>query len=101
MLLEAMACGLPVAAYPVDGPREVLVAGHDQVAGGVLHDDLQQAWHGALATPRHEARSRALCFSWSHASQLFAGHLVPARQGERLSALPRKTEIVTPLSSNP
>ena len=101
VMLEAMACGTPVAAYPVDGPREVLGAGHDQVAGGVLHDDLQQAWYGALATPRHEARSRALSFSWSHASQLFAGHLVPARQGERLSALPRKTEIVTPLSSNP
>ena len=99
VMLEAMACGTPVAAYPVDGPREVLGNGHDQVTGGVLHEDLNQAWQGALKTPRHEARSRALAFSWVHASQLFVGHLVPARQGERFAASSHMTKAVTPLSS--
>jgi len=75
--------------------------GHDQVTGGVLHDDLQLAWQGALKTPRHEARSRALAFSWGHASQLFVGHLVPVRQGERFTAPARTTKAVTPLSSKP
>jgi len=99
VMLEAMACGTPVAAYPVDGPREVLGNGHDQVTGGVLHEDLQQAWQGALKTPRHEARSRALAFSWVHASQLFVGHLIPARQGERFATSNHTTKAVTPLSS--
>ena len=98
VMLEAMACGTPVAAYPVDGPTEVLGTGHGAVTGGVLHEDLHQAWHGALATPRHEARSRALAFSWAHASRLFVGHLVPARQGERFMAPTHTTKTVTPLS---
>jgi len=98
VMLEAMSCGTPVAAYPVDGPREVLGSGHSQVTGGVLHDDLLQAWYGALATPRHEARSRALSFSWAHASQLFMGHLVPAHLGDRFVSSPVKAEVVTPLS---
>jgi glycosyltransferase involved in cell wall biosynthesis len=75
VMLEAMACGTPVAAYPVEGPLEVVGA---PAKGGVLHMDLAAAWYKALATPRHEARARALDFSWAHASRLFIGHLVPA-----------------------
>ena len=75
VMLEAMACGTPVAAYPVEGPTEVVGV---PPQGGVLHRDLQQAWYGALSVPRHEARNRALQFSWAYASLMFAGHLVPA-----------------------
>ena len=78
VMLEAMACGTPVAAYPVDGPLEVL--GQPQPRGGVLHADLQQASFAALAVPRHEARARALEFSWAEAGRLFVGHLVPVSQ---------------------
>jgi glycosyltransferase involved in cell wall biosynthesis len=79
VMLEAMACGTPVAAYPVEGPNEVVGA---PAQGGVLHADLTQAWYGALSVPRHEARARALHFGWAYAALLFAGHLVPARSAQ-------------------
>ncbi len=78
VMLEAMAAGTPVAAYPVDGPLEVL--GQPLSQGGVMHEDLLSACFAALALPRHEARARALSFSWAHATQLFVGHLVPVSQ---------------------
>lgn len=78
VMLEAMAAGTPVAAYPVDGPLEVLGKTDGSCHGGVMNEDLQQACYGALAVPRHEARQRALDFSWSHAAQLFESFLVIA-----------------------
>ena len=88
VMLEAMACGTPVAAYRAEGP--LAVVGDDQ--GGFLHDDLRRAFFGALATPRDTARARALAFSWEQAARQFASHLVPARPG----AEARK--LVTPAS---
>ncbi len=79
VMLESMACGTPVAAYPVDGPLEVV---GEPACGGALQSDLSSAWYEALSIPRHAARARAQTFSWAHASQLFLGHLVPARQGQ-------------------
>jgi len=82
VMVEAMASGTPVAAYPVDGPLEVLSRrnARGRSLGGVMHADLQQACYSALAVPRQEARERALDFSWQHATQLFASFLVPARR---------------------
>lgn len=91
VMVEAMACGTPVAAFPVDGPLEVLGRAHadgTRPLGGALHQDLQTACHAALAVPRHEARQRALDFSWQAASQLFAGFLVPARDGTPATTRP-------------
>ncbi|MDQ3270853.1 MAG: glycosyltransferase, partial [Pseudomonadota bacterium] len=79
VMLEAMATGTPVAAYPVDGPLEVLGAQKGHFLGGVLHADLRQACLAALAVPRQEARARSLAFNWVHAARLFEGHLVAAR----------------------
>ena len=76
VMLEAMAAGTPVAAYPVDGPLEVLGKPDGSCHGGVMHEDLKTACQGALAIPRHEARQRALAFSWLQAAQLFERHLV-------------------------
>jgi glycosyltransferase involved in cell wall biosynthesis len=98
VMAEAMACGTPVAAYPVDGPLEVLGRsdhGGTGRLGGVLHENLQQACYAALAVPRHDARARALDFSWRHAAQLFASHLVPVVPRAMAAA-----RTVTPLSSN-
>lgn len=78
VMLEAMATGTPVAAYPVDGPLEVL--GQPDCQGGALNEDLQQACFATLAVPRHEARARALQFSWAEATRLFISHLVPVSQ---------------------
>ena len=103
VMLEAMATGTPVAAYPVDGPLEVVckAGGTDDGRhhGGVLHADLQQACYQALAVPRHEARLRALDFSWAHAAQLFEGFLVTANQ-LNASAPALAGKAVTTLSSN-
>lgn len=73
VLLEAMACGLPVAAYPVTGPIDVL--GETSTAG-VLHEDLQVACLAALKLNRSHARAHAERFSWRAATEQFVGHLV-------------------------
>jgi glycosyltransferase involved in cell wall biosynthesis len=81
VMVEAMACGTPVAAFPVDGPLEVLGRKDEtgRTLGGAMQDDLRQACHEALRVSREEARARALDFSWAHASRVFESHLVPAR----------------------
>ena len=79
VMLEAMACGTPVAAYPVDGPLEVLRMDPDhphQRKGGVLHDDLAYASLEALKVPRSAARAQALTFSWDESTRLFEQHVV-------------------------
>jgi glycosyltransferase involved in cell wall biosynthesis len=52
VMLEALACGTPVAAYPVEGPLDVVGTSD----GGVLDLDLGRAAVRALAVPRHRAR---------------------------------------------
>ena len=103
VMLEAMATGTPVAAFPVDGPLEVLgevrTNGQPGNQGGVMHADLQYASYSALAVPRHEARARALQFSWAHASGLFANYLVPVCAASTPAEPVRAQTGVTPLSS--
>lgn len=82
VMAEAMACGTPVAAYPVDGPLTVLERpGPHGVGslGGAMHENLQKACFEALTVQRQEARRRAMDFSWEHAGVVFESHLVPAR----------------------
>ena len=78
VMLEAMACGTPVAAFPVDGPLEV-VGTEVRHPGGILHEDLQQACLQALGLARSQARERALQFDWDQAGSRFESYLVPAR----------------------
>lgn len=95
VMVEAMACGTPVAAYPVDGPLTVLGRPREDGGGslgGVMHADLQKACFAALSVPRYDARDRALDFSWAHAAQLFTDYLVPAR---RASAPGSSAAVVT------
>ena len=78
VMLEAMACGTPVAAFPVAGPLDV-VGDSD---GGVLDEDLRAAALRALALPRDRARARALAFDWAAVCEQFVGFLVPAHAGD-------------------
>lgn len=89
VMLEAMATGTPVAAYPVDGPLQVLGADQGQMLGGVLHDDLRTAAIEALNVSRQQARQRSQAFGWDAAAQLFFSHLVSvhAKNGRALPAV--------------
>ena len=78
VLLEAMACGLPVAAYPVTGPIDVVGTSK----AGALDEDLGKACLAALKLSRKTARKHAETFSWTAATDIFAGHLVRSRDPE-------------------
>ena len=80
VMLEAIACGTPVAAYPVTGPIDVIAAG----VSGVLDEDLRQAALRALKLDRASCALTALERTWPRATQQFLSHLVCARTGERL-----------------
>jgi glycosyltransferase involved in cell wall biosynthesis len=69
--LEALACGVPVAAYPVPGPRDVV--GQDPI--GVLDEDLRAACMGALRVSRQACRTFALTRSWEASARQFIGHI--------------------------
>ena len=71
VILEALACGTPVAAYPVQGPKDVV----DDAAVAVLDEDLAKACREALAIPRDAARSFALDHSWRSCTQQFLSNL--------------------------
>jgi len=58
--LEALACGVPVAAFPVAGPRDV-IGGTDV---GVMDENLGRAIEQALRIPPDRCRAFALRFSW-------------------------------------
>lgn len=73
VLLEAMACGVPVAAFPVAGPIDVVKRG----VTGCLHEDLATAVAGALELRREDCRRYALGFTWERATAQFASHLEP------------------------
>lgn len=89
VMLEAMACGTPVAAYPVPGPLDV-VADSD---GGVLHEDLRTAALRALDVPRSRARERALRFDWRRCCDEFVAHLVPPRGGTMTGVTPLSQKL--------
>jgi glycosyltransferase involved in cell wall biosynthesis len=69
--LEALACGVPIAAYPVTGPMDVV--GNNPI--GVLDPDLRKACMGALRVSRDACRSFALSCSWETSARQFIGHL--------------------------
>jgi glycosyltransferase involved in cell wall biosynthesis len=73
VLLEAMACGTPVAAYPVTGPIDVL----GDSPAGAMNTDLRTACLAALKIPREVARAHAERFSWRASTEQFARHLKP------------------------
>ena len=74
VMAEALACGLPVAAYPVDGPRDVI----GQSGAGVLREDLREAALAALVLDRTAARARGAQFTWEAATDAFMANCAAA-----------------------
>ena len=71
VLLEALASGLPVAAFPVTGPLDVL--GNAPV--GVLAEDLRAAALLALQVPRDNCRAFAMRHNWDESARLFLANI--------------------------
>jgi glycosyltransferase involved in cell wall biosynthesis len=80
VLLEAMASGLPVAAYPVTGPIDVLADQPADAPAGIMDEDLGAAVRRALRLDPRHARDHALRFSWQHSAAQFLANLVPVRR---------------------
>lgn len=71
VLLEALASGVPVAAFPADAPRDVI----GDAPVGVLDADLRRACLGALDISRAAARGFALRMTWTDSARLFLAHI--------------------------
>lgn len=73
VMLEAMACGVPVAAYPVTGPKDVVIDG----VTGCLDEDLRRAALRALEINPENPRDFSLSNSWHEATSQFLSNLAP------------------------
>jgi len=82
VMLEALACGTPVAAFPVQGPLDVV--GDSDVA--CLSDDLRGAATRALRIPRERCRAYAQRFSWRAASDQFVALQAPSSSASAAAA---------------
>ena len=89
VMLEALASGVPVAAYPVTGPLDLFEDG----VGGVISEDLGAAAIAALACDRAAARQKALGLTWSACAELFMAHM---RKASGKPAQPRPLALRTP-----
>jgi glycosyltransferase involved in cell wall biosynthesis len=79
VMLEALACGVPVAAFPVQGPRDVI----GNAPAAALDMDLRRACLHALQIPRAEARAFALTRSWRACTEQFLSNL-PSPADEKI-----------------
>ncbi len=79
VMLEALACGVPVAAFPVPGPRDVI--GNAPV--GVLDNDLRAAALRALAIDRGACRAFAERMDWDTSARMFLDNVAPLRRDQK------------------
>jgi glycosyltransferase involved in cell wall biosynthesis len=79
VLLEALASGVPIAAFPVTGPQDVI----GSAPVGVLDEDLRKAALAALDIPRQRCRDFALGLTWRACARQFLDNVVAADESVR------------------
>ena len=92
VLVEAMASGLPVAAFPVAGPLDVV----GESDAGVLDEDLASAVHRALRIPRTAALAHAQGFTWEAAASQFEAGIMKSlgEAKEARASLPQNLSVI-------
>jgi len=75
VMIEAMACGTPVAAYPCQGPLDVI----DEGVTGCMREDLAQAVTGALLLDRSKVLAGSQRWTWERAWTIFKANLITAK----------------------
>ena len=83
VMIEAMASGLPVAAYPVPGPIDVVGS-----SAGVLDEDLRAACLKALTIPREQAREYSMRFTWKESARQFLDNIETSRSELKVAIAP-------------
>jgi glycosyltransferase involved in cell wall biosynthesis len=78
VILESLACGTPVAAFPVTGPKDVLAGALGCI--GATNAALRQAAMDALHADREACRAHAERYPWRACAELFLSHLMPLRE---------------------
>ena len=96
VMIEAMASGLPVAAYPVPGPIDVVGPG-----AGVLDEDLRAACLKALTMSREQAREHSMRFTWKESARQFLENIEASRSDVKLATLssPKTVGVIRPVKN--
>lgn len=71
--IEALACGTPIAAYPVTGPNDIVVEG----VNGCLSNNLEEAVTKALYLDRDQVYNSSKVWTWENCYQQFSNILMP------------------------
>ncbi len=72
-IIEALACKLPVSAYDVQGPNNIIINGKD----GFIGNDLQENAIKCLDINKENCRETAMNYSWEHSTKKFFDILIP------------------------
>ncbi len=94
VMLEAMASGIPVAAFNVTGPMDVV----EQGVSGMLDHDLRRAALAALALDRDRVRQAAETYTWDASARLFLDNVERALFVQRGRAVPLRRPIAARLA---
>jgi len=75
VMIEAMACGTPVAAFPCQGPLDVVEPG----VTGFMNEDLKQAIDDCLRLDRDDVLKGSVKWTWQRAWEIFRDNLIPSK----------------------
>ena len=73
VIIEALKCGLPVAAYPVAGPKDIFNGSNI----GSLNNDLKKAAEDALKADRQACIEHAKKYTWENCAKIFLENAAP------------------------